>query len=196
MSRVKGLFAGGLVLLVVLGLAAFSTPRASTNSAGQGSSGDGGQPMQALLHEVRQLRLAIQRSNLSTYHAQVSLERLRLQQQQVDRVNDKLGVVRAQLGKLQLEKSRLQAHIQRQGAPPNQDSDPGKRREFEDNLQVLKDQVNGTLEAEAQARESESQLANQLQMEQAKLSEINDRLDALRKELEIVDRPTPEGKRQ
>jgi hypothetical protein len=50
---------------------------------------------------------------------------------------------------------------------------------------------------EAHGRETESQLNGQLQIEQAKLNELNDGLDALQKELEIEGKPQQPGvKRQ
>ena len=52
------------------------------------------------------------------------------------------------------------------------------------------------LETISQQRELESQLNGQVQVEQAKLNEINDRLDTLQKELENVDKLQQNGKRQ
>jgi len=179
-----------------LGAASFSTPRAFPDSTNQTPQGDTGQTMQALLSEVHQLRLAIQRSNLNTYHAQVTLERLRLQQQQVDRLNDKLGGARALIAQVQTEKSRLQEDIPRLEAQLSQESDPGKRRDLELRHQMIKLEVDRLLENISQQRELESQLNAQVQVEQAKLNALNDRLDTLQKELENVDKPQQDGKRQ
>jgi len=196
MSQVKGFLAGGVILLTILGAASFSTPHAFPNLPSQTSQADSGQTMQALLSEVHQLRLAIQRSNLNTYHAQVTLERFRLQQQQVDRLNDKLGGVRAQIARLQIDKSRLQGDSPRLEAQLSQESDPGKRRELENQQQAIKLEVERLLETVSQQREMESQLNGQLQIEQAKLNELNERLDALQKELENMDKPQQNGQRQ
>ena len=196
MSNVKRFQAGGIILLTILGAASFSTPRAFPISASQTPQGDSGQTMQALLNEVHQLRLAIQRSNLNTYHAQVTLERLRLQQQQVDRLNDKLGGARALIAQVQTEKSRLQEDIPRLEAQLSQESDPGKRRDLELRHQMIKLEVDRLLENISQQRELESQLNAQVQVEQAKLNALNDRLDTLQKELENVDKPQQDGKRQ
>ena len=185
MSRVKGFLASGVILLTILGAASFSAP------TGQTSQGDSGQTMQALLSEVHQLRLAIQRSNLNTYHAQVTLERLRLQQQQVDRVNDKLGGARALIARVQMDRSRLQADLPRLETQLSQESDPGRRRDMENQQQAIKLEVERQLETISQQRELESQLSAQVQVEQAKLNELNERLDALQKELENVDKPQP-----
>jgi hypothetical protein len=44
--------------------------------------------------------------------------------------------------------------------------------------------------------QQESQLLAQLQPEQARLNELNERLDAAQKELEVGDKPQAGGKRQ
>jgi hypothetical protein len=52
-----------------------------TTSSGQGLPGQSDtQTVKALLDEVRQLRLVLQRNSVATYRAQVTLERLKLQQ--------------------------------------------------------------------------------------------------------------------
>jgi hypothetical protein len=183
MSQVKGFLSSGVILLTILGAASFSAPTS------QIPQGDGGQTMQALLNEVHQLRLAIQRSSLNTYHAQVTLERLRLQQQQVDRLNDKLGGTRALISRLQIDKSRLQGDLPRLEAQLSQEPDTGRRREMENQQQAIKLEVERQLETISQQRELESQLTGQVQVEQAKLNELNDRLDALQKVLENVEKP-------
>jgi chromosome segregation ATPase len=137
-----------------------------------------------------------QRSNLNTNHAQVTLERLRLQQQQVDRLNDKLGGTRAHIARLQIDKSRLQEDIPRLEAQLSQESDPGKRRELEIHQQAIKLEIERFLDTISQEREMKSQIIGQLQIEQAKLNELNGRLDTLQKELENVDKPQQNGKRQ
>jgi chromosome segregation ATPase len=137
-----------------------------------------------------------QRSNLNTNHAQVTLERLRLQQQQVDRLDDKLGGTRAHIARLQIDKSRLQEDIPRLEAQLSQESDPGKRRELEIHQQAIKLEIERFLDTISQEREMKSQIIGQLQIEQAKLNELNGRLDTLQKELENVDKPQQNGKRQ
>ena len=70
------------------------------------------------------------------------------------------------------------------------------RRELENQHQIFKLELERLPEAVSQQREVESQLNGQIQVEQAKLNELNDRLDTLQKELENVDKPQQNGKRQ
>src|SRR5262245_66151070 len=90
MSRIKTISVICLLFLTTFGFASFGKSQTTTNSPAKAEQGENERTMQALLNEVRQLRLAIQRSNLSSYHAQVIIERMRSQQQSVDRLTDRL----------------------------------------------------------------------------------------------------------
>jgi len=197
MSQAQRFLAFGILLLVCLSFTSFSRPQANTNSVNQPQQGDSGQTMQALLNEVRQLRLAIQRSNLNAYHAQVTFERVRMQQQRVDRLNEKLSEVREQIAKIKMEQARLPEQARVAEGSLSQETDPARRRSLEDMQKGLKYEIERLSQMETNLRETESQLNGQLQIEQAKLSELNDSLDALQKELEVEGKPQqPGGKRQ
>jgi hypothetical protein len=107
MSRVKNLSIFGIILITILGCALLGNPKAFTTNVNQSPQSGDGQTMQALLNEVRQLRMAIQRSNVDTYRAQVTIERLRLQQQRVERLNEKLEGVREKIADINSNQSRL-----------------------------------------------------------------------------------------
>jgi len=65
-------------------------------------------------------------------------------------------------------------------------------------VRMLKSQVERQGEREQRQRERETQLTSQLQVEDAKLSELGDRLDAIERDLEkqlSTDKPQPGGKR-
>jgi chromosome segregation ATPase len=192
MSRVKGPSLSGIVLLMLLGCVLFSNSKALTTPANQSPQNDNVQPMQALLNEVHQLRLAIQRSNLNTYHAQVTLERLRLQQQRVDRLSEKLEEARAKLSEIRSNQVKLPEEIKRVEELLGKEPDPinrgFKRRELESVLQTVKAELENLAQKESQAREQEAHLNGQLQTEQAKLNEVNERLDALQKEVDDLGR--------
>jgi len=196
MSKLKGSLIGSIVALAGLGFAAFGTSRAISHPVTQVSQPDSGQIMQALLGEVRQLRQAIQRSNLNTYHAQVTLERLRLQQQRVDRLTEKLGEARKELAAMRRNMAELPEAIKKLEAQLARESDANRRRELEKNQELFKSMIESGPEDVAKLQETESELSGQLQIEQVKLNELNDRLDTLQKELEVIDKPQQNGKRQ
>jgi chromosome segregation ATPase len=192
MSGVKSLFLSAVGLLALLSCASFNNPKALTAPLNQATQGDNGQPMQALVSEVRQLRLAVERSNFSAYHAQVMLERLRLQQPRVDRLNEKLEKVRAELAEFRSRQANLSEETKFVENELRKELDPGRRRDLEQTMLVLK----RLPEEIAHWEQQEAQLMAQLQPELAKLNELNGRLDAMQKELEVVEKPQPGGKRQ
>jgi chromosome segregation ATPase len=192
MSGVKNLSVSAVGLLIILGCLSFNNPRARTATVNQSLSIDDGQPMQALVNEVRQLRLAMERSNRSAYQAQVTLERIRWQQPRVDRLNEKLEQVRAEIAELRSRQASAPEDLKYIENELKKETDPGKRRELEQAQLMLKRQPETLVQFEQQ----ESQLLAQLQPEQARLNELNERLDAAQKELEVADKPQAAGKRQ
>jgi peptidoglycan hydrolase CwlO-like protein len=191
MSGVKSLSFSAVGLLIILGCVSLNNPRALTAPVNQSLPSDNGQPMQALVNEVRQLRLAIERSNLSAYQAQVTLERIRWQQPRVDRLNEKLEKARAEIAWLRSRLASAPEDLKHIENELRKETDPGKRRELEQALQIIKHQPEELVQLEQQ----ESQLLAQLQPEQARLNELNERLEAAQKELEIGDKPPAGGKR-
>jgi chromosome segregation ATPase len=192
MSCVKSLSVSVVGLLIILGCASLNNPRALTAPVNQSLQSDNGQPMQALVNEVRQLRLAIERSSLSAYQAQVTLERIRWQQPRVDRLNEKLENVRVEIAELRSRQASAQEDLKYIESELRKETDPGKRRELEQALLMIKRQPEGLVQLEQQ----ESQLLAHLQPEQARLNELNERLDAAQKELEVGGKPQAGGKRQ
>jgi hypothetical protein len=148
--------------------------------------------MQALLNEVRQLRLAIQRSTLGAHHAQAIIERMRAQQLQVDRLTERLRETRDRIANVKMGQIDLQGELKRSEGRlrrNNIQSDP-----VEDEAQeIFKTRLGFLAQEEARMREVESQILSQLPIEQARLAELNDRLDALQRDLEI---PPAENKPQ
>ena len=135
------------------------------------------QSLQELVREVRQLRATLQRINSAMYKGQVMIERLRLQQEQVARISNELGQIREELSELRGHQSRfkeafanLEAHVE-----------AGTRKREE--LQDIKMQVESFKEREERLVAREARLSNELELERAKLNDLNDRLNALELEL-------------
>ena len=79
-----------------------------------------------------------------------------------------------------------------------QESNAAKRGEIEGAIQRIKGELEEVTAKEQQEHEVEMQLNAQLQIEQAKLTELNERLDTLQRELErqmATDKTQPSGKR-
>ena len=198
MPRIKSISIICLLFLTVAVFASFGRSQTETNNA-KTAQGDDEQTMRALVNEVRQLRLAIQRSNSSAYHSQVVIERMRSQQQAVDRVADRLRWARDEASRFKMYMPLQQAEIQNRlkeiEANLSENLDANTRRAREGELEIAKQRLGLMAQEETRLRENESQLTAQLQIEQAKLAELNDQLDALQRDLEIppAENKQPQG---
>ena len=198
MSRHTRLLMICLLVLVALGLTSFTASQSLTPSSAQSAQSSGELTLQALLGEVHQLRVAMQRSNLNTYHAQITIERMKLQQQRVDRLNSQLNDTHQQLIEIRTRVTQFSTAAKNAESELMKEANVAKRAEREEVLQSLKGEIEMLTQKEQQQREIESQLQTQLQLEQAKLTELNERLDALQRELETqlsTDKQAPSGKR-
>jgi hypothetical protein len=199
MLRVKIISTICLLFLTALAFTSFGGPQTATSNNAGDAQGDNEQAMQALVNEVRQLRLAIQRSNLNTHHSQVIIERMRSQQQAVDRLADRLRWARDESSRFKMYLPLQQAEIQNRlkviEADLSETLDAKTRRAKEGELEIIKQRLGMMGQEETRLRENESQLTAQLQIEQAKLAELDDQLDALRRELETppAENKQPQG---
>jgi hypothetical protein len=188
MLRIKAISIICLLFLATLIFTSFGGPQTATGANAKGAQGDNEQAMQALVNEVRQLRLAIQRSNLSAHHSQVVIERMRSQQQTVDRVADRLRWAREEASRyrmwMPLQQAEMQNRLKLIEDDLSENLGANARRAKERELETAKQRLGMMGQEETRLRENESQLAAQLQIEQAKLAELNDQLDALQRELE------------
>jgi transcriptional regulator with AAA-type ATPase domain len=198
MSRIKIISIVCLFLLMISGFASFVSSQTGAGNPAKAPQAENDLTMQALLNEVRQLRLAIQRSNLSAYKSQVTIERIRSQQQSVDRLADRLRDVRNQLAGVRMALTDFQSELKRIEGRLNQEVDVEKRRVLEEEQERFKSRLAMHAQEEGRMRDSESQLASQLQIEQGRLTELNDQLDVLQRELELPlteSNPAQNGKR-
>ena len=195
MSRRTGLFVISLLILAALGLTSLTASKAFTASTTQAVQSD--QTLQTLLGEVHQLRLAIERSNLNTYHAQITIERMKLQQQRVDRLTALLDQVRNQLASSRKAVSQMSTNLKGAEIRLAQETNAAERADSERYIRSLKFELEELIQKEQQEQGYETQFNAQLQLEQAKLNELNDRLDILQRELETqmsTGKQLPSGK--
>lgn len=142
------------------------------------------QILQALLTEIRQLRLAFERTNMNLFRAQILVERIRLQQNRVDGLQQQLEEVRNQTSDSGLNQTQLAERTRDIESRINQERDPKARSDLENERKELKNLVDQQGAWEQRQREKENQLMAQIQTEQDKLKRLNDRLDAFERELE------------
>jgi hypothetical protein len=149
------------------------------------------QTIQALLAEVRQLRLTLERSAVIAPRIQVTLQRMQIQQDSVSRASRELEDLRAHLSKSAAEETRLSAQIKEAELNAAREQDPGRRRELETDVNAMKSLVEQQRIGDSQVRARESEIAGRLQTEQAKLDELNNRLNTLEQMLEAPQPKQP-----
>ena len=141
--------------------------------------------LEALLSEVHQLRIALERSNGIAPRIQIAVERLKLQQEQVARTARELADLRRELDGNRSNLTRMQQHLQSVENAESQETDLARKRDLGDALKMAKlenEQVEKSLQ---QLQLHEGELAGQMQSEQSRLTELNDRLDQLERALNV-----------
>lgn len=148
------------------------------------SSSTDSQTLQALLAEVRQLHHDLQSTTIAAQRAQILLYHLQGQEAIVARASQKLDDARARLAEVQSNRTKLTADIKRYEELASQtENSPTDRKQIEDLLPQLKAKL-ASLENEEQQRQTrEMEAEEQLRVERAKLSELQEQLDRLEKVL-------------
>ena len=153
------------------------------------------QTVKALLDEVRQLRIVLQRNSVATYRAQVTMERLKLQQKRVDDLLNAQNDLRNRI-------KDTERHISNMGGQATELErlvpaavTPTERNEREMMLKGLRGEIENQKQQVQDLREIEPSLTARLQTEQAKLAELNESLDKLERELESAATAGEKGKR-
>lgn len=140
--------------------------------------------LQALLKEVQQIRVSIPRANLNTFHADITLNRIKMQKELIDRLNTRLEETKALIKKLS-EESQENVLIRKTLEQRLQNTyDPVQRAGLEYALEQLKLKSNT---ASINIQELNSQiyrLTNQINMEQHRMDELNNRLDQVLRTIE------------
>lgn len=174
----------GVALLVLFAPHETQAQRAPPNAGGSKQD----PVIQELLGEVRQLRIALQHISVNAYRGQVMVERLRLQQDQVTRLNQELSSIRNQFG--EIRSSQVTAKARLDDAEKQQD----KGLMSESQTVRYKEMLEDLKRREQSLSDREIQVASQLEAERANLTDLNKRLDALELEM-MVTGQTDDAKR-
>ncbi|HEV8431543.1 MAG TPA: hypothetical protein VGQ41_26830 [Pyrinomonadaceae bacterium] len=153
----------------------------TVSETGQGQNNakqpQGDQVMKDLLSEVRLLRQDLRRLSSTTYRAHTMIERLRIQQSQVNRLTTELSNVRGQLASIKSGRIELKEKIKEL----QKRWDAGAIPESE--LNAAKNALAEMDQREPDLTVKESELASQIVVERTTLEELNRRLDAIEQEL-------------
>ena len=155
----------------------------SASGLGQSTATES-QGMQALVAEVRQLRMDLQTSNGYALKAQILLQRLQFQQAAVARVSERLSDAHSRLADMQRHRTEVAATLKRfEEALENTEASEDRKR-FQGEISARKQELEALAAVEQQRQAAEMEAEEQLRTEQAKLNELEERVDRLEKALD------------
>ncbi len=142
------------------------------------------QIIRALLDEVHLLRLVLESKNTTASRLQIAIERIKLQQGTVAGLTKDLEETRTKLAELKVTGMRMTEFTKDLEIQIRNQMFPSVRVELEKQLRMLKIELDALQTLQQRQQERETVLNAQLQMEQTKLRELNDKLDALEDEFD------------
>jgi hypothetical protein len=149
------------------------------------------QPLQSLLVEVRKLRQSIQTTTITGERIQIMLYRLQIQVLALARATQRVDDVRSKLITAEFNRKHEAALVEYMEQLQSHTNDPKIHADREEDLHRRKGEFDLAVAQEQQLRTMESDALAQLQAEQAKLNELQDRLDQLDKTLETLTARKP-----
>ena len=167
---------GTIILLAALAAAPAAAQTANADNA----------TLQALLDEVRQLRMTLEKTVTVGPRMQLLMQRTQLQDARVARISQQLDEVRKQIAAEAAQQTVANEQLAQVDQEISAETDAARRALLEDMRTHWKMAVGHGPDQQLRARESE--LANSLQGEQATLNDLNGRLDALERQLETPPR--------
>ena len=177
------------LLITALGILLFSC------GAGHAQTTDRtDQAISDLLKEVRLLRKDLRQITANAFRANSLIERLRLQQGQINRLTQELNTVRSQLREIKYSRNDLMSKLKDleknidAGLTPPSETEP------------IKTTLAELDRREAELMTRESQLASELTVQQGVLEDLSNKLDNIERELLIVssdndERPAKKSER-
>jgi chromosome segregation ATPase len=143
------------------------------------------QGMQALVAEVRQFRKDLQTSNGYALKAQVLLNRLQFQQAAVVRASDRLSDARLRLAGMQRHRTEVAATLKGfEELLENTETSSEDQKRIQAEISPKKQELEALAAEEQQQQAAVADAEEQLRTEQAKLNELEDRVDRLEKALD------------
>ena len=150
---------------------------------GQSTSSDS-QGMQALVAEVRQLRKDLQTSNGYALKAQILLYRLQFQEATVARVSQHLNDERSKLAQTQEHRRAAATRLKQwEESLDNTEISSEDRKRVQAEISAKKQELESVTPEEQQRQTAEMEAEEQLRVEQAKLGELEDRIERLEQDL-------------
>jgi chromosome segregation ATPase len=174
-----------LSLTGLLWLGALAAPVfAQTGNSAPPASAQEAPLTREVVNELQRLRQAVERSNLNQYRVTIAVERLRLQQELLARLSRDLESARRSLTEFETTRQMMAERLKELEQSRNTTTDPQARDNLEHEHKHLKVQAGRHEQLEQSERTRETALRSRVELEQAKLNELQERLDALEHEFE------------
>lgn len=176
---------GFRVLAFAFFLAAF--PAISGTQAPSSDS----QTLQSLLEEVRHLRQDLQFTAGTLQRMQILIYRVRLQTDVVAQARQRHDEAQTALAEMRTQREQAAAQIKEQEDAISSSNDPNARKYAEVHIERMKHWLEQLAQNEPAEQVKETESANDLRIEQAKLAGLEDQLDRLDSQLSAALRPAP-----
>jgi chromosome segregation ATPase len=160
---------------------------AQSEGSSRSSQANQGQMLKELLDEIRQLRIDLGRMSGSAYRAQMMIERLRLQQEQVNRLTLELNKVNSEISDLRSTRPGLNEKIEELEKKVNTGLISGSE------VRAAKAAMERLSQREQSLMEREPQLTAELSAERGNLEALKARLDEIEREILTIGK-SEEGK--
>jgi len=146
----------------------------------QSQSGD---PLAALLNEVHQLRLTMERAATTAPEMQLLGARLRVQNERVSTASRDVAAIRREIDDVSDVKARVKADEAKLEDAVAIEVDPTRRRQIVQEQVQMKERAEQLSARDQQLRARETELSSYLAGEQTQWMELNRRLDELEREI-------------
>lgn len=149
--------------------------------------------LSALMSEVHELRLAVERSTLLGARTQIMIQRIQMQEGSAARASRMLDDARKDAARIQAERADMARVSKDLEAQLAHVQGPDVRREMENQIQSIRQRVaDGAAEAQARGREAEA--LSQFQSEQTRLSQLQAEMSQMEGALDAAIRQITGGR--
>jgi hypothetical protein len=141
---------------------------------------------QALISEMHDLRLAIERSTLLNARTQLAISQLQMQEQSIARLTTQLNDLKQQGAAMNGQKTRFAEEVKDLEAARTSASDPQKIAQLERQMKETKFMLEQATAVETSRAARESEVASQLMAAQNQISASRSRIDELERALDAA----------
>src|SRR3954470_727105 len=119
--------------------------------------------------------MALEKANSVNARLQITLLRIQLQQNQVNRISSDLESVRSAISRAETDEAQTSDELSGIENRLQQEQDPNRQKQLQDNLKYVKPKSEQESHIAQDLRGKKSELVSSLQREQAKLADLQSR---------------------